>query len=119
MSKREALAREERIQHLLHAVSCLAQDCAAALLDDSGGGGPHISRTLGKVQYVTELMVEAGDLKPEIIMHGMFQSANGFSGVCKYQPMSLMQTILDRFSPAEEPLKVNPDEAPEEAKTDE
>ena len=96
-NQRELMARQERRLYLMHALAQLQQDLAASILDEKDGGKPFISRAYGRVQYLCELMGVEGDWDAPITVQGMYDYAQSFSGIAKYQPMSSMKKILDRF----------------------
>jgi len=94
---REKLAKDERKLHLIHALSELQQDLAASLMDPDDEGAPYVARSVGTVQYVTELMIAAGDVPPEVIIQGMYEIAQRFSAITQYQPIKLLKEIEGRF----------------------
>ena len=95
--KREKLAKDERKLHLIHALSELQQDLAASIMDPDDKGAPYVARSIGAVQYVTELMIAAGDVPPEVIIQGMYEISHRFSAITQYQPIKLLKEIEGRF----------------------
>lgn len=97
--KRAEEAKRERLFFLATYLQVLTADILGALRERNleEGNTATIARSIGRVQYINELMLSQGDVPTDIVLRGMFELSHSFGEYARNQPLNALEAIKKRF----------------------